>query len=122
MIPMPMLVKLEMEFLHRVEHKLHINTPAFQAWVDECNQVYDQSYYATCEFYYQQSPPLQPAMPLHNPYVYPAAAGAQYYYDPYATYDYYNDPAAANWSAARWWPAYHHPHHYQPWALSYPLM
>lgn len=46
MIPVPELVKMEIDFLHQLKHMLHVHDTVFAEWVAQCNSIHDQSVYA----------------------------------------------------------------------------
>lgn len=45
MIPISALRKMEIDFLCQVDHKLHVDKPAFVGWVTQCNATFEQSLY-----------------------------------------------------------------------------
>ncbi|KAI7880053.1 hypothetical protein K492DRAFT_147648 [Lichtheimia hyalospora FSU 10163] len=45
MIPVSALRKMEIDFLCQVDHKLHVDKPAFVGWVTQCNATFEQSLY-----------------------------------------------------------------------------
>ncbi|KAI9497004.1 hypothetical protein BDB00DRAFT_49560 [Zychaea mexicana] len=45
MIPVSALVKMEIDFLCQVSHKLHVDKSAFVRWVNQCNTTFEQQFY-----------------------------------------------------------------------------
>ncbi|KAI8148674.1 hypothetical protein BJV82DRAFT_592934 [Fennellomyces sp. T-0311] len=73
MIPVSALVKMEIDFLCQVSHKLHVDKSAFVRWVNQCNTTFEQQF---CFFYtyatgvypdnsFSYYPPLQQPYPCY---------------------------------------------------------
>ncbi|KAI9274485.1 hypothetical protein BDA99DRAFT_533121 [Phascolomyces articulosus] len=69
MIPVSALVKMEIDFLCQVNHKLHVDKSAFVRWVNQCNTTFEQQFYffytyagvyTDNSFCYYPAPLLQP--------------------------------------------------------------
>ncbi|KAI7856060.1 hypothetical protein BDC45DRAFT_555909 [Circinella umbellata] len=76
MIPVSALVKMEIDFLCQVSHKLHVDKSAFVRWVNQCNTTFEQQFYffytyATAGVYpdnsfcYYPTSALQPSYPCY---------------------------------------------------------
>lgn len=96
MIPVPELVKMEIDFLHQLKHMLHVHDTVFAEWVAQCNSIHDRSVYsgypAAGVYYYpcyQQDDSLLMTghtfgYPVYNQPSYYSYCTPQYmYYDPY---------------------------------------